>query len=283
MMAVKTCPPPEMLSAYVDGELSPADYAVLSAHLPQCARCSDVLSGLRDVDSVLRDAPAPPRGYPRRVTVVRSRPQRRLGRVAVLFIILAVVLSVAAGCAFGAKLFGVFRTEHHVVTQPATAFPADIGTAIAGGSKAEATPPPTSGISATADVEASLGAHLLEPSYVPDGYELVQRYSPLSLFAESTYLNSTGESINIRESNEQYGRTEQPPVPPSAAESVSVDGHPAIYIKGGWYQADPSDVPVWREDIGHSLLFDVGNLTVEIVVLPSVSKEDLIQIADSMR
>jgi hypothetical protein len=281
MMALKRCPPPEILSAYMDRELPPADYAALSAHLPQCARCSGVLSGLRHVDAALRGAPAPQLGHPR-LTVIRGGAHRRLSPT-ILLIILAVVLSVAAGCAFGAKLLGVFRTEHHVVTQPVGEFPADLQHAIENGREAAATPPPANGVSEIADIEASLGAHLLEPSYLPDGYRLTQRYSPFRMFAELLYLSSANESINIRESNQEYGGTERPPVPPSAAESVNVGVHPAIYVKGGWYQAEPSDVPVWREDIGHSLLFDVDELTVEIVVLPSVSKEDLIRIAESMR
>jgi hypothetical protein len=280
-MTLKTCPPPEMLSAYIDRELRPAEYPDLDAHLLQCAQCSEVLSGLRSVDAALRDMPAPPLFRPR-VSVV-SRPTRKLRRAAVILLVLALILTVAAGCAFGARLLGVFRTEHHVMTQPATEFPAEMRQGIVSGPEIETALPRGNDIWSIEEVEASLGAHLLEPSYLPADYVLRQRSSLFKMFVEVLYLKSADESITIRESNHEFGGTERPPVPPLAAESVTVAGKPAIYVEGGWYQEEPSDVPAWRDDIARSLLFDVGDLTVEIVSVPGLPEQDLIRIAESMR
>ena len=278
-MTLKTCPPPEMLSAYFDRELRPAEYSDLAAHLLQCAQCSEVLSGLRSVDAALRDMPVPPLFRPRKSPV--STPTRRLHRAAVILLVLALILTVAAGCAFGARLLGVFRTEHHVVTQPGAQFPPDVEQGIF---SREAVGADLSGdVRAITEVETLLKAHLLEPAFLPDGYKMIQRSAPFESLAELVYLKSENESINIRESNHQRFKTvEEPPVPASAAESVDVGGHRGIYVKGGWYQGRPSEVPVWREDIDQSVTFEVGDLVIEVHASLEVSKEDLLRIASSM-
>ncbi len=55
----------ERLSAYLDGELAPADAAALERHLAACAECRDELAGLREVRALLRALPAPrlPRSF----------------------------------------------------------------------------------------------------------------------------------------------------------------------------------------------------------------------------
>jgi len=282
MMAVKRCPPPEMLSAFIDRELQSSEYSALSSHVLQCARCGAILSGLRDVDEALVNAPVPSVQH-RRATVKVSGPRHGFKRVAVLLVVLAIVLSVAAGCAFAARVWGVFRTEHHVVTRPAVDFPADVEKGVTGGREFEATPSVEKMVRPVEEVEDSLGAHLLEPSDIPTDYVLVQRNSPLRMSAEILYLGSEGRSISIRESHYKYSEVERPPIPPSAAQSLEVNGHPAIYVKGGWYQEASSDVPSWREDMGHTLLFEVGELTVEIGAPLDISRQDLIRIAESMR
>ena len=50
----------ERLSAYLDGELAPADAAALERHLAECAECRDELAALREVRTLLRALPQPP-------------------------------------------------------------------------------------------------------------------------------------------------------------------------------------------------------------------------------
>lgn len=44
----------EQLGAYVDGELDPADRAIVSSHLDMCARCSDAVEAIREIGDRLR-------------------------------------------------------------------------------------------------------------------------------------------------------------------------------------------------------------------------------------
>jgi hypothetical protein len=55
----------EQLSAYLDGELSPAERDALEQHLPACAQCQAALVELRQVRGLLRALPAPalPRAF----------------------------------------------------------------------------------------------------------------------------------------------------------------------------------------------------------------------------
>jgi anti-sigma factor RsiW len=54
----------DRLSAYLDGELSPPDRALVAEHLAGCEECSRRLQALTLVDAAARELPAePPRGY----------------------------------------------------------------------------------------------------------------------------------------------------------------------------------------------------------------------------
>lgn len=55
----------ELLSAYIDGELSPQEKALVEGHLRECADCRQELETLRRTVAILRDAPRPvlPRSF----------------------------------------------------------------------------------------------------------------------------------------------------------------------------------------------------------------------------
>jgi Putative zinc-finger len=61
--------PEELLSAYLDGELTPAERAYVDEHLATCALCRGDLEGEREVRSALRDLPdvEPPFGFYERI------------------------------------------------------------------------------------------------------------------------------------------------------------------------------------------------------------------------
>src|SRR5262249_41125643 len=77
----------ERLSAFLDGELPPADRAAVEGHLRQCAACAHELEELAAVDALARELPVQvPPGYfealPGRVRS-RVRTRRRPWSVAV--------------------------------------------------------------------------------------------------------------------------------------------------------------------------------------------------------
>ncbi len=66
----------DRLSAYLDGELSPPDRALVAEHLASCEECSHRLQALGVVDAAARELPAePPAGY---FAAFPSRVRRRL-------------------------------------------------------------------------------------------------------------------------------------------------------------------------------------------------------------
>jgi putative zinc finger protein len=73
--------PGELLSAFLDGELSAADQAAVEGHLRECAACAQELEELAAVDACARELPVPaPAGYfeelPGRVRARVRRPVR---------------------------------------------------------------------------------------------------------------------------------------------------------------------------------------------------------------
>ncbi len=52
------CHPPELLSAYLDGELPQAQSDAVKAHLDVCPECLGVVETLRRNDTLIRDLPA---------------------------------------------------------------------------------------------------------------------------------------------------------------------------------------------------------------------------------
>jgi hypothetical protein len=66
----------EMLSAYLDGELSPKEQARVEKHLAQCADCAQNLRTLRQTVALLRELPpvAVPRAFTIRPVQVAKRP-----------------------------------------------------------------------------------------------------------------------------------------------------------------------------------------------------------------
>lgn len=282
-MNPQPCPAADILSAYMDGELEASEQSIVSSHVLGCGLCTAELRSLRAVDVLLRRSPDV--ALPRFDTSVLSRRQRLLPKpILVILIILALAAIAAGGTAIGLKVADILRTDKNVETQPAESFPSKSHEEMKEGSEAQTTP---SGMEweiwSVPEVEAALEAPLLQPTYLPEGYELVQRYAPLQLNAEILYLAADGTSISVRESNHKHGNVERPPVPPGAGEQVDIGGHLGIYIRGGWFQEEPEGLPVWDPDLVHSVVFDSGTLVVEIDAPVSIERDDLIAIAVSMK
>ncbi len=69
----------ELLSAYIDGEVTPEEAARVEQHLPACQRCSEELESLRWTVNLLREAPpvAVPRSFAIRPVDLAPEPARR--------------------------------------------------------------------------------------------------------------------------------------------------------------------------------------------------------------
>jgi hypothetical protein len=111
--------PDELLSAFLDGELSAADRAAVEGHLRDCAACARELEELAAVDAFARELPVPaPAGYfealPGRVRARVRRPARiprpALWAVAAAAAVMAVVVTPV-----------VLQHERSVVAPPAPA------------------------------------------------------------------------------------------------------------------------------------------------------------------
>ena len=108
--------PGELLSAFLDGELSAADQAAVEGHLRECAACAQELEELAAVDAFARELPVPaPAGYfeelPGRV---RSR-VRRPARVPRL----AVWAAAAAAAVMAVTVTPLLMQRERSVTAPA--------------------------------------------------------------------------------------------------------------------------------------------------------------------
>jgi hypothetical protein len=282
-MRLGPCPAGDALSAYLDGELEPLAMAAVSAHISGCQRCSAELAGLRSVDGLL-SAPLMAELPRVHIGALFGRRTRPLRTVVIIVLCLAALAAVAAGGTVAGVKLAKFFTSHHVETQPVEQFPDESWKDLEAGQPAEITPvSPGQEVRPVDEVEESLRSHLLEPSYLPEGYELSERGSPFKMEAKLLYLKPGAASITIRETNHSTGPIEMPPVPPNAAETVDIHGNRGIYIRGGWHQDDPSSIPVWQDDLVHSVMFDESVLVVEISAPLTVDKDKLIQIALSMQ
>src|SRR5437588_28274 len=96
----------ELLSAYVDGQVSLAERQLVDEHLPGCAECQSELAELRELKAMLAGLPKrpPPRSFPVGPRPLRPAAMsgtlggfaRALTSVAAAFAVVAVGLSIAA-------------------------------------------------------------------------------------------------------------------------------------------------------------------------------------------
>ncbi|PYQ45976.1 MAG: hypothetical protein DMF77_02620 [Acidobacteria bacterium] len=135
--------PSELLSAFLDGELSAADRAQVQAHVRECAACARELEELAAVDALARELPvAAPPGYfeelPRRVRARVRRPAR-VPR-------LAVWAAAAAAAVMAVVVTPIMRQRERAVVAPsAPAMP----TVPAPAAPPSTVPPPEAGFADT--------------------------------------------------------------------------------------------------------------------------------------
>jgi predicted anti-sigma-YlaC factor YlaD len=98
-MAVKCPEVRELLSAWLDGELTPEDLALVTRHLDSCAGCRRELAQLEALEEALEVLPVPaPAGLPEKVRA-RVSPRRRRAWQS-----LALVASLVVGVFLGGAL-----------------------------------------------------------------------------------------------------------------------------------------------------------------------------------
>jgi hypothetical protein len=156
-------------------------------------------------------------------------------------------------------------------------------------------------------LEAQAGFSVLVPSYLPGNCEFKDgSYSPQPIGEVTLEYNTRDHHacFDITERTTQVGVVHQPYVGPGSVEEIAIDGQPAIYVRGMWWvdmqrvagngQVDqPAHLSrqqiqallnqaVWIEG-PKQLSFEQDSLLIRIKADTSVSKDDLIKIAESAK
>jgi anti-sigma factor RsiW len=84
-----TCPEPENLAAFADGEPDPADAAAIEQHLARCAACARYVSDMRRLDILGRRALQQIRVTPSSPRLTVHRPKLRMALAAAAVFLLA--------------------------------------------------------------------------------------------------------------------------------------------------------------------------------------------------
>jgi len=146
-----------------------------------------------------------------------------------------------------------------------------------------------------ASLKKAVGFPLLVPTYVPEGCP-IWRYAYVKLSA--AFLTYT--CVDILEQKAVTDWRNNPlrqPVGPDAVQNMTIDGQPAYYIEGTWQftttRSGTPTPPVWVPSGARRLVFERGDVLVDLAAMPSslqngipsglISKEELMQIAESMR
>jgi anti-sigma factor RsiW len=84
-----TCPEPQNLAAFADGELDPADAAAIEQHLAGCAACAQFVSAMRRLNVLGRNSLQQIRVQPSSPRSRVSRPRLRIALAAAAVFLLA--------------------------------------------------------------------------------------------------------------------------------------------------------------------------------------------------
>ena len=172
-------PEAEELSAYVDGNVAPADAAVIREHLLGCSHCRGQVEDLRLVRELMRGLPfvEPPLGFYERTLRLGPRPRSRAG--------LRLVVSLTLGVVAVVSLFVVLVVadrQPRAADQSLEAMALDLGRAGTPGGPS-ATPPSTVAPSTAGTSPEAAGAATGMPSTLA-GYA----YTGREEFAGDEYL-----------------------------------------------------------------------------------------------
>lgn len=165
-------------------------------------------------------------------------------------------------------------------------------------------------------IAGKIGFTPLVPAWLPTGCVETERfgYAAHSPLPPSAHVNYSCVAIS-----QEPARGESPRVGSSSVQEIVINGQPALYIRGTWInprewalletppaQRSPTPVRrggrgteeplVWREDIGHMLVFERDGLIIRLsgaqpgsnptlgtTVDVSLPREDLIRIAESLQ
>lgn len=218
----------ERLSAYLDGELSPAERAALDPHLRDCEQCQRELAALRQTRALLRALPTPalPRDFslPAQPVVVErkraapawARPAQAIGTIAAM-IGLAFLFATALPNLPRPMAGGAATSEsNHTVSGPAAP------SAQQGSADAAMTPSPNS-----ASPSGVQSTHSVTPTVSPTSSTFSSEKTPTQAPAGATTGTSTGGGYGpIQSGSSGSGAaTAQPfPVAPVAGVTLLLGG-----------------------------------------------------------
>lgn len=151
-----------------------------------------------------------------------------------------------------------------------------------------------------AEAEAAAGFELLEPTIVPEGFEFAYaRYDEIYQTVYLFYLpkgqdKGVGGLLVIETPRSISGDfIHCADCPAGTEEQVQVNGTPAIYFQGSFYTGSnlqPLSTPVWQaDDPNYNITWATPELLITLNYYGTewyggqISKDDLVQIAESMR
>lgn len=140
-----------------------------------------------------------------------------------------------------------------------------------------ATPPPAGHWTDLDELQKEAGFTLFVPTYLPAG--CTQKENSFNSFAADVILTYSCFSIG-----EQVGHEAQPDIGEGAKQDITINGQPAIYADGAWFQEPGGKGLVWKSGILHQVMFVRNGIFVRLGAFTTVlGKEELIRIAESLR
>lgn len=278
---------PNHLLALSDGVLSPSRTAELESHLQACGQCQNTRKAMDEVGGVIASptsAPVFDVGDAILVRLQEMHSRRPFKLIPAAFVVGSILLAAVT------ILAAVPTVRSAIGDSPATHLFERLGIRIV--DKA-----PTSNdervviLSPEPLTEADVIAHVpdtLLPEYVPAGYAFSNAFATpgsVSLFYQSEPRQRPLEIVQIRLPIGPGGFVD---VLEGKATPVQIGDLSGVYVDGAWVQASTKEgTPVapaqWTSEFGQFLLFDREGLRIYVFGPTSLTKEELVRVAESLR
>ncbi len=279
---------PEQLLDLSDGAVPPSRASELHAHVSNCAHCHGVNAEMRQVSDILASASSSGPLFDVADAVSRLQHRRdslsiRLNPAALL--VGSVVLTTAA------MLATVPNVRSVLGDNPATDLLDRLGIRIVNeGPKFNdqervvvLTPEPL-----TEETVTARAPYTLLPEYLPFGYAFSHAFSmpgSVSLFYRGEPAQRPLEVVEIQL---PIGPDSYVEVLEGKATPVQIGGLDGVFVDGAWAETRSRDgtqlAPAqWTSEFGSFLLFDRDGLRIYVFGPNSLSKEELVKVAESLK
>lgn len=275
-------PDQEVLAQYIDGDLSPALAVTVESHLAVCPTCRANAAAFDRQADLLREAvlelPGPRRG---RV------PRRSWAPAVAAALLLAFAVAFAASPTLAKAVVRIFPFGKVYELSPQ-----EVKLELA---RLEAAEPKGSGgrCPMYRDREEAIAEwanpsqKVLGATYLPEGFR-PWRYSPCVSAFSTVYMHIQGSTFDVT----QWPLSKEKAtwkMPEGAGEEVTVNGKPAMLIRGTWATTvsdrtarwEPGLLQLWFEHRGQSIT--ITHLHGQSAASVNLTGEELIRVAESLR